>query len=59
MTAGSKQHGDPQQCRCPRSGVLLVARADTELTRTDVNWRQAGPWFHQNNSLGAPSSAKF
>ena len=37
MTAMYKQHGDPQYCRCPRSGVLLLVRAETELTRTDVN----------------------
>lgn len=39
MTAMYKcrQHGDPQYRRCPRSGVLLLVRAETELTRTDVN----------------------
>lgn len=46
MTAMYKcrQHGDPQycRCRCPRSGVLLLVRAETELTRTDVNAADPG-----------------
>lgn len=40
MTAMYRQHGIPSNdSRCPRSGVLLLVRAETELTRTDVNAR--------------------